>query len=64
MTTVRGTRYNGQNTEVPMRFIPIGSEFAAVVAGIDLCAPLDRLRWRRSMPAWIGMRCWCSTISH
>src|ERR1700719_4939005 len=24
-----------------MRFIPIGSEFAAVVEGIDLCAPLD-----------------------
>ena len=24
-----------------MRFIPIGSEFAAVVEGIDLCAPLN-----------------------
>ena len=24
-----------------MRFIPIGSEFAAVVEGVDLCAPLD-----------------------
>lgn len=24
-----------------MRFIAIGSEFAAVVEGIDLCAPLD-----------------------
>src|SRR6476659_10152246 len=24
-----------------MRFIPIGSEFAAEVEGIDLCAPLD-----------------------
>src|ERR1700757_4732544 len=27
--------------EMPMRFIPIGSEFAAEVEGIDLCAPLD-----------------------
>ena len=24
-----------------MRFIPIGSEFAAEVEGIDLCAPFD-----------------------
>src|SRR4029450_1358602 len=30
-----------QNTEVPMRFNPIGNEFAAVVEGIDLCAPLN-----------------------
>src|SRR5258708_19846762 len=27
--------------ETRMRFIPIGSEFAAEVEGIDLCAPLD-----------------------
>src|SRR5262245_48550323 len=27
--------------EMPMRFIPIGSEFAAEVEGIDLCAPFD-----------------------
>src|SRR6202047_1795207 len=27
-----------------MRFIAIGSEFAAVVEGIDLCAPLDSAR--------------------
>src|SRR6266853_3896514 len=27
--------------EMPMRIIPIGSEFAAEVEGIDLCAPLD-----------------------
>jgi hypothetical protein len=26
---------------VPMRFNPIGNEFAAVVEGIDLCAPLN-----------------------
>src|SRR5438445_11816202 len=29
-----------KNMEMPMRFIPIGSEFAAEVEGIDLCAPL------------------------
>ena len=23
-----------------------------------------RTRWRRSMPAWTGMRCWCSTMRH
>src|SRR5262245_57415350 len=27
--------------KMPLRFIPIGSEFAAEVEGIDLCAPLD-----------------------
>src|SRR5262247_4666661 len=27
--------------EMPMRFIPIGSEFAAEVEGIDLCTPFD-----------------------
>ena len=51
-----------------MRFIPIGSEFAAEVEGIDLCAPFDAAAlavseapcWR---VAWTGMRYWCSTIS-
>src|SRR5262245_50904555 len=35
------TRYISKSTEVPMRFNPIANEFAAVVEGIDLCAPLN-----------------------
>jgi alpha-ketoglutarate-dependent 2,4-dichlorophenoxyacetate dioxygenase len=41
VTPARRTRYNGKTMEMPMRFIPIGSEFAAEVEGIDLCAPFD-----------------------
>src|SRR6516164_7217169 len=41
VTAAPRTRYIDKNTEVPMRFDPIGNEFAAVVEGIDLCAPLN-----------------------
>ena len=41
MTAAPRTRYIGKNAEVPMRFNAIRNEFAAVVEGIDLCAPLN-----------------------
>src|ERR1700691_5322914 len=41
VTPARQMRYNGASEEVPMRFVPIGPEFAAAVEGIDLRVPLD-----------------------